>query len=160
MQSTSATRIFFEPVITPIFQTWWRLRRSMTLGVRGLALDEHGRVLLVRHTYTQGWHFPGGGVEHGETALDAIVREMAEEGGLVAAQAPLLLGFYANHASFPNDHIALYRFNDWRTCAPASHGEIAERGFFAWDAPPDEATPGTRRRLAEIFQGAQISPTW
>ena len=132
----------------------------MTLGVRGLALDEHGRVLLVRHTYTQGWHFPGGGVEHGETALDAIVCEMAEEGGLVAAQAPLLLGLYANHTNFPNDHIALYRFNHWRACAPVSQGEIAERGFFAWDAPPDETTPGTRRRLAEIFQGAQISPTW
>ena len=153
-------RIKLEPLFTPAFRTWWRVRRAMTLGVRGLALDPAGRVLLVRHTYARGWHLPGGGVESGETALDAIVREMAEEGAVAAESAPALLGFYANHANFPNDHIALYRFETWRACAPRENGEIAERGFFALDALPEGVTPGTRRRLAEIFEGAAISAAW
>lgn len=153
-------RIKFEPVFTPVFRLWWRMRRGMTLGVRGIACDEAGHVLLVRHTYAQGWHLPGGGVESGETATFAITREMAEEGGVEAAAPPQLIGFYANHANFPNDHIALYRFDAWRPCPPQAANEIAERGFFALDALPDGVTKGTRRRLDEVFGGATQSADW
>ena len=132
----------------------------MTLGVRGVACDERGRVLLVRHTYAAGWHLPGGGVENGETAPGAIAREMAEEGGVEVIGAPMLIGFYANHANFPNDHIALYRFESWRPCPPRVDNEIAERGFFALDALPDGVTKGTKRRLAELFDGAEINADW
>jgi hypothetical protein len=31
----------------------------MTLGVRGVAIDSAGRVLLVKHTYLHGWWLPG-----------------------------------------------------------------------------------------------------
>lgn len=153
-------RIRFEPVIAPVFRAWWRMRRGMTLGVRGVALDEQGRVLMVRHTYAPGWHLPGGGVESGEAATEAITREMAEEGGVEATAPPILIGFFSNHANFPNDHIALYRFDAWRPCAHASEGEIAERGFFAPDALPEGVTKGTRRRIAELFEGAPLSATW
>lgn len=152
-------RIRLEPLITPVFRTWWRMRRPMTLGVRGLVCDDQGRVLLVRHTYAHGWHLPGGGVDHGETALTAALRELAEEGG-VEAERLTLFGLYSNHANFKNDHIALYRAEAWRPCAPHGNGEIAERGFFTIDALPDGVTPGTRRRLAEAFEGAPMSHTW
>lgn len=132
----------------------------MTLGVRGIVTDEAGRVLLVRHSYARGWHLPGGGVEHGETAAFAIQREAAEEGGVEAIETPALLGFFANHANFPNDHIALYLFGAWRPCAPLATQEIAERGFFALGALPDGVTKGTRRRLAEVFEGAKQSANW
>ena len=154
----SAWRLRLEPVITPIFHAWWRMRRSMTLGVRGLVCDEAGRILLVRHTYAQGWHMPGGGVDHGETARAAALRELAEEGG-VEARSLRLIGFYSN-AHFKHDHIALYRAETWVPCAAHDNGEIAERGFFAMDALPHGVTPGTRRRLAEVFQAAPMSDTW
>lgn len=153
-------RIRYEPLITPVFRAWWRMRRPMTLGVRGIACDEAGRVLLVRHTYAKGWHFPGGGVERGETAVDALIREMAEEGGVAVKGEPELIGLYSNHAVFPNDHIALYRVREWEPCAPTIDHEIAERGFFAPDALPADATGGTRRRVAEVFGGAPVSAKW
>lgn len=153
-------RLRFEPVLTPVFRTWWRLRRPITLGVRGLVCDSSGRVLLVRHTYSPGWHFPGGGVEHGETAAQSLIREAAEEGGAAAAAEPRLLGVFANHANFPNDHVLLYQIEAWRSCPPLENREIAERGFFALDALPAETTKGTRRRLAEIFDGAPQSQNW
>lgn len=156
----SGWRIRLSPLLTPIFRAWWRLRRPATLGVRGIVCDDAGRVLLVRHTYSKGWHLPGGGVESGETALDAIIRETAEEGGVMASAPPTLIGFYANHANFPNDHIALYRFGAWQSCAPRVGNEIAERGFFSHDALPEDTTPGTRRRLAEAFDGVIISDSW
>jgi len=153
-------KLRLEPLLTPAFRAWWRLRRGMTLGVRALATDGLGRVLLVRHTYAKGWHLPGGGVEKGEIAAEAMLRELAEEGGVAATGAPELFGFYANHANFPNDHILVYRVTDWRPCAPGAGGEIAERGFFARDALPDGVTGGTLRRLAEAFDGAQRSASW
>lgn len=153
-------RLQLSSALTPVFRAWWRLRRPMTLGVRGLICDETGAVLLVRHGYTKGWHLPGGGVEPGETALTAILREAAEEGGVEAIAPPRLIGFYSNNANFPNDHIALYRFGDWRPCPPEEGHEIAERGFFQPTALPDGTTPGTRRRLAEAFDGVVVSAEW
>jgi ADP-ribose pyrophosphatase YjhB (NUDIX family) len=155
-----ALRRTLSPVAAPLFRTIWKFSRGMTLGVRGLAADGEGRVLLVRHTYKPGWYLPGGGVETGETAEEALIREMAEEGGVASEVRPALFGFYCNHRAHRNDHVALYRVPAWSPCAPDSDGEIAERGFFATHALPDGTTPATRRRLAELFAGAAIDPYW
>ncbi|MEU8378919.1 NUDIX hydrolase [Streptosporangium sp. NPDC048865] len=54
--------------------------------------DEADRVLLVRPTYKEGWEFPGGAVEEGETPWEAAVREVAEELGVTCpAPLPVLL---------------------------------------------------------------------
>lgn len=45
------TRI--EPFTRPLFFAFSRATRGMTLGVRIVATDGEGRVLLVRHTYLQ-----------------------------------------------------------------------------------------------------------
>lgn len=131
----------------------------MTLGVRGMAFDPDGRVLLVRHSYSPGWHLPGGGVEHAETAETALIREMAEEGGVRVDRAELV-GVFSNHQNFRNDHVLVYRVAAWTACAPAGGGEIAERGWFAPTSLPADATSGTRRRLAEALDGAPRDPHW
>lgn len=153
-------RIRIEPALRPVFRTWWRLRRGMTLGVRAVVCDESARVLLVRHTYTSGWHLPGGGVEDGETAEQALRRELAEEGGVESTAAAQLFGVYSNHANFANDHILIYRIDRWQACQAGGGGEIAERGFYARAALPEDVAPGARRRLAEMFDGAPQSPLW
>lgn len=154
-------RLTLEPWITPLFRAWWRISRPKTLGVRALVLDPEGRILLVRHSYLRGWHLPGGGVESGETAVDAIVREVEEEGGVRTVGAPRIVGLYSNHANFANDNIAIYLIDRWTAVdRKASANEIAEHGFFARDALPDGVTKATLRRLAEYFDGVEHSATW
>lgn len=143
------------------FQSFWRMRRPATLGVRGVVLDDRGRVLLVRHTYTPGWHFPGGGVERGETCAVSLRRELLEEAGVEAAAEDMhLVSVHANHAFFPNDHVLLYRIEQWARGTPLQNGEIAETGFFDPLNPPEGVSGGTNRRLTEIFGGLAASDTW
>ncbi len=139
-----------------------RLVAGLSLGVRGAVFDAGGRVLLVRHTYTPGWHLPGGGVEPGETAAEALARELLEEGGIALAGPPELFGVYLNRGASRRDHVILFVCPDWVEAGtmPVSNLEIAEAGFFSPEALPDDASAGTRRRLAEILDRATPSADW
>ncbi len=145
---------------TRVFQAYWRIQRPLTLGVRGLVTNPAGQVLLLRHTYVPGWHFPGGGVEKGETAQIALTRELLEEAGVVPDAPMELVSVHANHTAFPNDHVLLFRIASWRQAEATSQGEIAEIGFFDPSAPPEGTTGATRRRLNEVFAGAPASENW
>lgn len=147
--------------VTKAMQTYWRNTRALTLGAQGCALTPDNRVLLIKHTYRPGWHFPGGGVEKNETILSALTREMREEAGVVFGAPPELFAIYANFRAFPGDHIALYVIRDWRQpTAPRPNAEIAAHGLFPADALPDDTHPPTRARLEEILEGAPASPNW
>jgi ADP-ribose pyrophosphatase YjhB (NUDIX family) len=154
-----------EPKLPPFLQRllhrYWRFSRGMTLGVRAAVLDDAGRVFLVRHTYVPGWHLPGGGVEPGETGLDALARELREEACIELAAAPRLHGVYLNRHASDRDHVLLYVVREFRvTAAKGRDREIAEAGFFALEALPDGVTAGTAARLEEIGRGGAPSPVW
>ncbi len=149
-----------EPLARPFFRIRARLSRAMTLGERGVVVDAEGRVLLVEHTYVPGWHFPGGGVERGETAVQSLGRELEEEAGVQPTAEPRLVSVHSNHRSYPGDHVLVYLVEVWSPCPATSRGEIHQVRWFALDHLPPGVTPATRARLAEIFGGQDSDPNW
>jgi len=150
-----------DKMISKVLQRYWRHSRGLTLGAQGVVLDDANRVLLIRHTYRPGWHFPGGGVEKNETVEDALTRELREEAGVDLKGPPELFGIYANHRLFPNDHIVLFLVRAWHQPAiPRPNAEIAEQKLFPWDALPEAVNGPTRERMLEIRGLRPRSHNW
>jgi len=147
---------------TLAFQAWFRISRPMTLGVRAAVENADGHVFMVRHTYINGWFMPGGGIEKDEPALEALRRELIEEGGIRLIAEPKVFGFYSNHHHFRNDHVLLYHvpWGSWEKVAATSTGEISETTWVNPHAPPAGVTAGNLRRLEELYRGAPVSPWW
>jgi ADP-ribose pyrophosphatase YjhB (NUDIX family) len=147
--------------VNRLLHIYWRLSRGLTLGVRGVVLDGQGRVFLIRHTYANGWHLPGGGVEAGETLGQALARELAEEGNIEVTGPPLLHGVFFQPIYSQRDHVTVYVVRDFRqTAPPEPNHEIAAHGFFPLDALPPETTAGTRARIAEVLSGQPAAERW
>jgi 8-oxo-dGTP pyrophosphatase MutT (NUDIX family) len=159
--SLQRVRKRFEPVLRRMFHLYWRFARGMTLGVRGVVLNDEAQVFLVKHSYVAGWHLPGGGVEVGETFRDALRRELAEEGRIEIVGEPALHGLFLNSHVSRRDHVAVYvvrHFHQDRV--PEANREIVACGFFDAAALPAETTQGTRLRIAEVLEGRAPIATW
>ena len=133
------------------------ITRAVTLGVRTLVLGSRG-VFLVRHSYVPGWYLPGGGVDRGESAEAAVVRELREEGSIRCLGRPVLHGFFRNGR---RDHVACYVVRDFEAPdkTPPSL-EIAEAGWFAPDTLPGGTTAATRARIVEVMEDRRPPADW
>jgi ADP-ribose pyrophosphatase YjhB (NUDIX family) len=137
------------------------IRRRMTLGAR-VAVFDGDRVLLLRHTYIPGWHFPGGGVEPGETAAESGAREMREETGFESTGPVRLFGLFHNvNEATVRDHVALFICREFREAkAFRPNHEIAAVGWFGPGELPADTDPGTARRVVEIISGGEPAARW
>ncbi len=144
-----------------LLHRWFLLTRAMTMGVRAIVLDGEERVLLVEHTYTPGWHLPGGGVEIGETMLDALAKELREEAGVELTGPALLHGVFLNRAMAHRDHVVAFVVRDFAWAGPPQPTrEIRAARFFAFDDLPADTTHATRARLAEVLADEVPGPFW
>jgi 8-oxo-dGTP pyrophosphatase MutT (NUDIX family) len=142
------------------YLTFSRLTRGMTLGVRAMLISGDA-VVLVKHSYIPGWHFPGGGVEPGESVAEALRREIGEEAGAALAGEPQLFGVYRNRVK-RSDHVAFYVCREWTIAEAPSlpNGEIVACRQVALDALPDDTSPATLARIREVIGGEQPSADW
>jgi ADP-ribose pyrophosphatase YjhB (NUDIX family) len=143
-------------------------------SVSVIVVDDHARLLLVRHTSNRdGWAVPGGAVDIGESPAQAAVREIREETGLQISQLRLLdvLGGSDYEVTYPNGDwvayvTAVYQAGIADGIPVPDQEEISELDWFAppqlpsvdlnrftrallRDRPPRHMTPATATRPAE-----------
>ncbi len=108
---------------------------NLVLVAAGALIDADGRVLLAERPAGRSmaglWEFPGGKVEAGERPEHTLIRELAEELGIVVEEACLAPLTFASH-SYADFHLLmpLYVCRRW-------HGIVVPREGqkLAWVRP-------------------------
>lgn len=75
----------------------------------GVLFNEEEKVLIgqriVKDSYYQKWEFPGGKLESGESAQQALIREFSEEVGITISSTE---DFMVLEYDYPNRHVKLH----------------------------------------------------
>jgi ADP-ribose pyrophosphatase len=100
-----------------------------------LVLVRQYRASIARHT----WEFPAGGIEPGESAEAAVVRECVEETGLEPHRLERIRGLYPA-PGFCDEELIFFRVFDLRPPAPGSRYQAdADEDIETRAFRPDEA---------------------
>lgn len=147
-----------------LFSKALRLRYSFfsgkILSVRALCTDEENRIYLVRHSYTPGWHLPGGGVDNGMSVEMALCNELKEEGNLAILGRPVLQHIYLNVKGSRREHVVLFTAKVQQHNVFQGTMEIVEGRFFSVAELPRDMDPACQRRIQEWVVGEFGEATW
>src|SRR5262249_25473647 len=111
-----------------------------------------GRVLIAQRPSGKAmaglWEFPGGKVETGERPEQTLIRELAEELGIVVNEACLAPLAFASHA-YADFHLLmpLYVCRRWEGTVAGVEGPGLARGR---SNPPARLSDAARRRAAGL----------
>lgn len=154
-------RGIFGSLFSRALHCYFLMARGLTVGVRAIVRSDDGKFLLVRHTYTPGWHFPGGGVEKGESIVSALANELLQETGLRLQGTPVLHGVFHNNGISKRDHVLTYLCSvNGSVASKPSSPEIAGIGYFDLAELPVGTDPGTIRRMREVVDGIAPCTAW
>jgi 8-oxo-dGTP pyrophosphatase MutT (NUDIX family) len=67
-----------------VLRARWFVSRPKTYGAHAIALTPAGKLILVKLRYVPGWRIPGGGRSEHEDPVDAALRELREEIGMIS----------------------------------------------------------------------------
>jgi 8-oxo-dGTP diphosphatase len=129
--------------------------RPVIRVVAAVIVDAGGRVLLVRKRGTTAFMQPGGKIDAGESAVEALQREIAEELGLVVPDSAIHpLGRHIAEAANEPGHVVdaeLFMVN--AAGQPLAAAEIDEIAWIDPAAPGDiELAPLTREAVFALLR--------
>ena len=134
------------------------------VGANAIILDDDSRVLLEKRSDNGWWGLPGGHVEIGESAQDAVVREVFEETGL-EVQVTRLVGIYSHP-----DSLCFVQYPDGNTthilstvfeCTPTGGAlqmseESTDLKYHPVDSLPEQVVLSHRIRIEDAMTRSQI----
>jgi len=135
------------------------LLSKKTMGARALVIQED-QILLVKHTYISGWCTIGGGIDPGESGVQALKRELMEEVGIELFEEPPLLGLYHNPKGKRDDYVVLYVCKKFKRHDNVTSPEILDSQWFSLHNLPPDIAPGTKRRIEEYLGTRPLSDKW
>ena len=117
-------------------------------GVRAMIFNPQGELLFEKQAHFGSWALPHGCIDVGESAFDALKREVQEETGLtILAATPF--GLYTDpkySVTYPNgDQVqtlsVAFRVTRWSGELRVDGDEVSELGFFPLDRLPEPIYP-------------------
>lgn len=112
----------------------------------GIIRNDAGEIYITQRAadahMANKWEFPGGKIEVGETAEEAMIRELEEEVGITASEPQL---FDKLEYAFPDRHITLWFWlvENWQGEPWGKEGQpgrwVAQNALIADEFPPANA---------------------
>jgi len=117
-----------------------------------VVITEPEKVLLTKRSDFHIWCLPSGGVEDGETVVEAAIRETKEETGL-DVRITRLVGIYSRPADKPSGHAVVFAATAVGGAINCQPGETLEVRYFSLNDLPTALSFGHRRRIEDAVQG-------
>ena len=128
----------------------WFVRRPKTYGAHAIALTGSRKIVLVRLRYARGWRLPGGGRSVSEPPIEAALRELREEIGLLSHGKAKLAADLQESRDFKRDTASLVIVRDVTYAPRRWSWEIERVEAFALDGLPADLSPVTERWIAAV----------
>lgn len=125
---------------------------SYTVGAVAVMRREDGRIALVRQRHSEGWALPGGLLNRGEATAVGLVRELAEELGVVLQPAELPIPYAAVNARVRRvDVVYFVDAPSGTRLRREDEVEVTGTGWFALDKLPEISEP-----TADILRAVRL----
>ena len=141
---------YWHDIVLPILR-----RDHPPLVPQGVVLRDN-QVLLVRRDNPMLWELPGGGVPPGESAENAVIREIEEE-TRISVVIVELLGWY-ERTGFRAHHSPVYLCRPTGGSLRPQYGETVAVRYFSLQALPRSMFPWYRPILEEDILSSAPRP--
>ena len=128
----------------------WFFRRPKTYGAHAVALTREGQLVLVKLWYAPGWRLPGGGRDESEPPVEAALRELREEIGMISHGSVEPACELEEEVDFKHDTCSLIIVRDVEYRPRRWNWEIEAVSETRLDELPRDLSPQTRRWLGEV----------
>jgi len=140
-------KYIYKLALYPV-KLYWFLFRPNGYGVKCIIKRNDGKILLIRNTYGSGsWNLPGGGVKKGESAEQAVRREVKEETGIILNTLQPI-GAFLSTLEYKKDHINVFLAHTNSEIGEIDPGEISEAKWFSSGEFPQSLATVARQSLA------------
>ncbi|MEO5859630.1 MAG: NUDIX hydrolase [Pyrinomonadaceae bacterium] len=126
-----------------------RVQTTFTVSAAAVVVNDERKVLVLHHLLRPitGWGLPGGFIDAGEQAHQAIARELMEETGIAISDIRML------HLKTLGRHVEILFAAKANEAGEILSSEIDQLGWYAFDDIPDRLPTEQRRTVERVLSG-------